>query len=162
MRALILLLFLTACSATGPEFKDVSIPVSKDSATVVIYRPKATPLFGEGGMYSVEVNGQEKCMLHNSAFLVADKLSGVVNVSSSVWSEPGTTRIKFQTRPGKISYVRMQMNDSRQATAILTGYVGLWITEGVSSQSGPFVFTLVEESQAKEELKALRLEEKCA
>ena len=161
MRIFGLLLLLSACSATGPAYKDVKIPVNSQSSAVVVYRPNATPLFGEGGLYSVDINGAGTCKLHNSSFMVANNLSGVVNITSSVWSEPGTSHITIKTMPGKISYVRMTMNDERQAIGILGGYAGVIIAEGLSSQDGPFIFTHVGEKEALNELSTLKLEEDC-
>lgn len=154
MRRLGLLLtgFLSACSAAGPVF-DRSVLENKSGATLVIYRVNAFQ--GSAGYFDIDVNGIPACKLLNASFYISERPAGDIHVSSSIWNSPGTSRIRMKAEPHHRYFVRMEMDGSKQLAGALGGLSGQLLAEGMASTGGPFIFTLLPEQQALEELKGL-------
>lgn len=148
------LLMLAGCAANGIEFNESEIPKT-NGATIVVYRPMA--YLGAGaGLYTVGVNGNDACRLHPGSFFLVNDAIGKTEVTASIWSDPGTSRIPINAKSGEIYYIKMEPNDVKQAAAMGAGLVGLLIAEGISSTSGPFIFTEIDDNQAKNELSGLK------
>lgn len=159
MRALLVLLFLTACSANGPQFGELNLSKA-DQPALVVYRP--SHLWASGNFFEIDIDGVPTCKIFNGGFYVAKNIKNkTVNVSSSMFAVPGTSRILVDIEPKKTHYVKIELNDSKQAMGIGAGLVGMLVAEGGPDPSGPFIFTLVDEDQAKRDLKSIRLEENC-
>ncbi len=152
MRHLSLLLLLAACNASGPSFNESLLSVGDDS-TVVVYRNNK--FLGAAGYFEIDVNGIPACKLHNQGFYVI-KSNGNINISSSIWNQPGTSLIQLKTVPGQAYFVRMEMDSDKQVAGGLGGIGGQMIAENVSNNAGPFVFTQVDRSTAIKELNTLK------
>lgn len=109
----------------------------------------------DAGLYGIDVNGISACKLHPGSFFIINAQKEV-NISSSVWDMPGTSNISFKIEPKKIYYVRMDSSAGKQGAGALGGLVGALVAEGITKENGPFLFTLMDEKQAKEELYNLR------
>lgn len=158
MRYLVVLFLLAACTATGPSFNEGNLPKG-NGATIVIYRPYA-PL-ALAGYFDIDINGQKTCNLYPDGFFVRSGLYKDVTISSSIFDQPGTSRIVIPTKPKHVYYVSMEINNDKQMISVFSGLIGRLATEGSSSQSGPFIFTLVDEEKAKQDLSKLRLQTTC-
>jgi hypothetical protein len=153
MRYVILLLVLAACTARGPTFNESSVPIGDNATTLVVYRP--TGFTGAATGWDVDINGATHCNLHNGAFYIDSLPLGKINISSSIWSAPGTTRLSFVGKPKTVYYVRLEADGGKAAASILAGAAGMFAAEGVSSTGGPFLLTLVEEQEAMQEIKGM-------
>ena len=152
MRYLSLLLFLSACTAVGPLY-DAS-KMSKSGA-IILYRPMM--YLGNGaGLYDVELDGKTTCRLHPGSFWVITPKGGDVTISSSIWSDPGTSKISVKTDDKRVRYVKMLPNNDKQIIGVTAGLIGLLVAEGVSESSGPFLFAEIEREQAEIELATLK------
>lgn len=157
------MLFLAGCAATGPIYNEEVVHADKNSATLVIYRPNvyAYSLQRAG----IEVNGKNECDLYTGSFFIkSDIMANEVNLSASQWSMPGTSRLRFKVEKGKIYYILMTMNYAQINAGVIGGLIGQLAVEATNDEnqaSGPYVFTLIEENMAKEQLKQIRLDEKC-
>lgn len=145
MRYVILLLVLAGCAASGPAFNEAALPVDSNS-TLVIYRPSGYT--GAAVGWDVDVNGKTHCNLHNGSFYIDSVTPGKIDLTSEIWSAPGTTRLSFIGKPRTVYYVRLEADGGKAASAILGGAAGMFIAEGVSSTGGPFLFTLVDKQEA--------------
>lgn len=155
MRYLILSLFaLSACSSVGPTYKENML----GDASIVVYRQAGVA--GIGG-WDVEFNGILACDLHGDSFFKKSIKPGIVNIASSLWGEPGTSRISVETKPNQITFIRVSPDNKKVAAAMAAGMIGRLLMEGASSTGGPFIFTQMPSKNAKEELKGLHLEESC-
>lgn len=145
MRYLLLLIALTACSATGPVYTN--------QKGIIVYRDKQ--LVGQIGSWEVESNGVHACDLHGESYFILPP-NGQTTLTASKALMPGTSQITFNADKEKTSYIRLELNKDKEAAVALSGYVGALLAEGVSSSGGPFVFTLINEQQAKQELQDLK------
>ena len=151
---LAILFTLSACSAVGPLYKN-----DLHNGQVVIYRPSGWT--GAATGWDVEINGTLHCNLHYASYFIADVPEGPVKLSSSIWSAPGTSRLSFNASPKEKYYVRLEADGAKAASTVLAGVAGMVAAEGASSTGGPFLFNVVDESNAVMELQGLRLEESC-
>lgn len=149
--AISLLLLLAACSASGPSFNEANL--KSDQATIIVYRQDR--FLGFAGYFDVDVNGKPYCKIDNAGFFVV-KSNSKTEISSSIWDQPGTSRITINAKPHDIYYVRMEMDGSKQVAGALGGLSGQLIAEGAASTGGPFLFTKVDPEIAKQELKNLK------
>lgn len=150
--------FLFGCVANGPLYKAPE-SVSREKATLIIYRPDL--FMGSAGYYEVDINNITRCKLHNNGYLIAEESPGVIEISSSIWNQPGTSRIKINAKPQEVYYVRMEMDSGKQVTGAIAGFAGQLLAEGASSTGGPFVFSLMHPDHAKGQLQTVRLESEC-
>lgn len=154
MRSLLLILLLTGCTATGPVFNEAALP-SGDQSTLVIYRPDA--YLGAGaGLYSIDINGETACRLHTGSFFVVRNAKDKIIVSSSIWSDPGTSRISVDAKPKHTYYIKMLPDNAKQVAGVAGGLAGLIAAEGISNTGGPFIFSSVDDQTAKNELSKLK------
>lgn len=152
MKKLLLLLLLSGCTANGPVFNENALPKT-DGATLIVYRDNV--YYGAFGKIAFEINGQEFCRLHNSSFYVHSGLHDKVSVTASIWDMPGTSRIVIDTKPGKVYYVKMDIDSGKQISGGLGGLPGALIAEGIAPTGGPYIFTNISPEQAKSELAGL-------
>ena len=151
MKYLLILLFLVACSANGQKFEEIRF--SEDgSPFVVIYRPFA--FSGMAVPWEVSIDGKEQCMLHNESYYVY-KGSGLLKISAQFFLAPGTSRIDVNAVRGAY-YIRMSVDGAKSVSGVIGGMGGYLVAEGMSSTGGPFIFSLIDELQAKQELSVLK------
>lgn len=153
-KLLLATLLLTACSSIGPTYQENML----NGASIVVYRQAG--IAGVGG-WDVEFNGILACDLHGDSFFRKSVKPGIVNIASSLWGEPGTSRISVEAKPNQITFIRISPDNSKVASAMAAGMIGRLLMEGVSSTGGPFIFTQMPSKEAKEELEGLHLEESC-
>lgn len=146
-------LCLSACAADGPAFKGASLPQG-DGPTVIVYRP--SEFVGSLAAYDVNINSRVACALHNHSYFVTDSYKGGISISATRFATPGTSVISIDRPKKKNYYIRMENNDGKTLAAGGAGLIGIFVAEGVSSTPGPFVFTLVEENEAINELQGLK------
>lgn len=159
MRYLLMILVLAACAGTpsGKAFEDSKIPRSKD-ATIVIYRPARA--YSDSGLAHINANGFE-CKLRNAGWFYLNDMKGNISLNATGWGEVGTSRMILQAEPGKTYFAKLVAKEERMTAAIFAGYAGILIDEAVSDVGGPFRWFLVEESQARKELRAFKQDENC-
>lgn len=154
MRYLVILLFLSACSATGPTFNGVV--VSNDKATVIVYIKSWQSGAPASIGWPVDVNGISGCSLHMNGYLSKQIDPGQITISSSVFTSPGTSRITFNANPANVYYIMIELDEMKNVAAFSGGLAGQIIAEGLSSTGGPFLLTKVDPKQAKNDLKGLK------
>lgn len=154
MKFLVLLpLLLAGCAmqASGPLF---SGPTKSEGATLILYRDNS--YYGNFGKLPFEINGEKACELHNSSFYTQSGLHGKFTISASVWDMPGTSRLMINAKGNEIYYVRWNIDSSKQVASGFGGFFGQLAAEGAANTGGPYIFTIIEPSIAKQELKNLR------
>lgn len=128
------MLALSACTASGPEYHG-------QQAKLIVYRPSS--VMGAAHAASVELNGKPLCDINVGGFAIANEGG---NLTATHWYQPGTSRINVAS-----GYVKVEQRSTWGAAA---GMVGMLAVES-ATQTGPFQFTVVPGSVAKEELKGL-------
>jgi len=137
MRAILLLLVLSACVANGPIYSEPKKP------SIIVYRPETT--IPKAGVFYIEANGVPVCNLLPLSYFVLNE--DKVTLSSSKFMMLGTSRITV-TRP---SYVRIELSPIKQFGVATGGLVG----DIATGEGGPFTFTVVEPDIARKELAGL-------
>lgn len=150
-KSLLMLPILVACAANGPVFNEANF--KSNDATIIVYRQDR--FMGFAGYFDVDVNGIPYCHVHNASFFVT-KATEKTEISSSIWNQPGTSRIFVDANPKSIYYVKMEMDGSKQVAGAMGGLGGQLIAEGAASTGGPFIFTRVDPEFAKQELAGLK------
>jgi hypothetical protein len=125
--AIILVLLIVGCSATGPTFKPESTS-NGENATVYIYRP--FQYFNAGGWPKIYVNGKEKFSLKNNGYGTVRLKPGthVIKAEGSMlftnwYPEPAS--IKLSAEANKIYYIRVTpQHDSTYATGATVSLTG--------------------------------------
>lgn len=144
MKAIILLILLTACNATGAKYTD------QMEGNLIIYRvPKA--FLDPAAIYPIDINGIPACRLGTSGYFITS-IKGRAVITASIWDEPGTSRI--EVTPGKRLFLRIDGKQSRALAGIFGGLAGR-ITQEQVEGGGPFSFVVMQEAIAKQELKGL-------
>lgn len=149
-------LALSACSVNGKIYSQK--PTEEGKTQLVIYHPSGE-LIGSiplGSGPDVKVNGQTVCGLPNSSYFIYEVEPGSVTVSSTKALAIGTSSVSFKSQPDKRYYVRITWDSDKVWAGAAGGLIGEAISEGVSSNSGPFAITLIDENVAKNELAALK------
>lgn len=142
MRYLLLLIALAACSATGPEYTG--------QKGIIVYRDDSMLFIGRA--FPIDVNGVEGCQLHNAGYAIIPK-TGEITLSSSLWDQPGTSRISLNVKDAE--YVKVSVNQGSMVAGAAAGMVGVFAHEAIEKQ-GPFIFTHMEAGQAHQELVGLK------
>lgn len=150
-------LLLAACSPQGALYSEAK-PDPK-TATVIIYRPDR--VFGAATYFYIDINGTKACSLAKGGYFTRHTPDSKMTISSSMFSVPGTSRTTLNLQRNHVYYLRMELNGAKQMGGAIGGMVGALVAEGVSDTAGPYLFTLIDEQQAKQELQGLRLEEGC-
>lgn len=155
------LLSLSACTITanGPLYNEAGIKKTKEPLIVIYKNPSA--LGAAAGMYSVDINGEERCRLHTGSFFIPQNVSGNTLISSSMFGTPGTSKLRINTEHGKTYYVRIDVDSNKESAGMGAGLIGLLVAEAASDTAGPFVISLVDPEYAKMELQKLHKEESC-
>lgn len=151
----LLMVAISGCSASGEQYSDAKIPAS----SVIVYRPGG--IIGFAGTYTVNINAEARCQLHNSSFYIDKNTGNEMQFTASRFLAPGTTKLTLHPKQGQTYYVRMEDNTAKSASVIGGGYIGMAIGDAVSDNSGPYIFTLVDPQAAKEEIKSMHLEREC-
>ena len=140
MRSLLLCsaLLVSACTASGPEYHG-------QNAKLIVYRPSS--VMGAAHSAPVEVNGQKLCDINVGGFAVSNA-TGKLTLTASQWAQPGTSRITVNAP----AYVKVEQRSTLEAA--FGGLAAMAVEESIN-QDGPFRFTVVPASVAKEELKGL-------
>lgn len=135
MRALILLMLLTACSgATGPSY------TSAPDGSVLIYHHHESS--GVGRTLPLEINGHA-CDLHNDGFIIVS--SDKVYITAAMFGRPGTSDITIPPHKETV-YVRAEVDMTKQ-WLLGFSFVGAFAGEASSDHKGPVIFTLTKEPQ---------------
>lgn len=141
-----LVLFLSACSATGPLYHDTQL------ASLVIYRPSSAIYISKD--FPVAVNGVDVCDLSNAGFTRIPVTSNQTTITGSLWNSPGTSRLTIDTSKHKTYYVKVE-GGANIMGGLIGGFIGQLGSEGVNG-SGPFDITLVPKDQALIDLKDIK------
>lgn len=154
---LIAISLLTACAAAGPAYNPTSLEQKKKGmAQVTVYWPRnvihsmRTP--------SVEVNGFEVCDMKNAGYFTKYVEPGRTIVSTTLWDRPGTSTAKFTAKANQQYFIEMNMD----AGKLSSGSLGVFLTDAISEDKGPFVMRLIEKDDALPKLKRLNLVSECA
>jgi hypothetical protein len=160
MKNLFIVLFsvlITGCAATGPGYlqttSESSIPANR--AELIFYRPSGFILSARSP--SIEISGQSSCDLPQGGFFKKNVQSGNINISTSLWDIPGTSRLNFQATAGERYAIRVSPDTGKVMSGALFGYAGLIIAEATSSRGGPFQMDLMRVESATTELSKTKM-----
>lgn len=153
MRNLLLLpLLLGACSAEGPLFDETKV-IKGNGATLIVYRP---PQYSAATADWVVHLDQKSCPLKYGSYWEVHELKGIQHITADHWGSPGTSRIALDVQSSGIHYLKIEIDGTKTAAAILGGMAGYLVAEGISSTGGPFIFIPVDSNQAKKDLQGLK------
>lgn len=137
MKYLILLL-LSACSATGSVYSEPEKPKA-DMAQIIVYHPSGEFTGSLGGSPNVKFDGQTVCSLPNGSYFTKSVSPGPLTISSTKMLSIGTSSLTLQTKPNQRYYIQITWNGSKVWSEAGAGLIGEAFTEVSSSNSGPFV-----------------------
>lgn len=143
------LLLLTSC-ASGPVYSGIA---DNQQTKVVIYR--GANLFNTWGTYWIEMNNQQICDLHDSAFVVRIVNPGQVNISSSKFGTLGTSKVNFSIKKGETVYIKMEVNGNKMFSGIFGGLIGSATNEAIDENAGPVYLGTVSKDKAHTEMQGL-------
>lgn len=162
MRYVLLLLLLSACAASGPHYYEMDksgVSASAKTSKILIYRTDQLPNFSTS--YWIEVNGEQRCDLHNASFAVIDVEPGYNTITTSRFGIVGTSRIELSTRLGEVSYVRFDQKTGRAMLGVLGGVLAGAISESAETQPGPVYLAKVSKQSAMSEMGSYNYESAC-
>lgn len=148
-----LILLLSACSATGPKFRQViaTTPVVKtDMARLYFYR---NDLFTLGGRTApITINDIAAGNCDNAGFFYVDVMPGAHRLKTELPDFPGRYILDFMAEAAKTYYLKITPRDDAIAAGLILGVVGMAIESGGSDKGGAYTLTVMDEVQAVREL----------
>ena len=143
--AMVSLLVLSGCSATGPLY-DGKVEVREGKAEIVVYRPDT---FAHGGKsYYVHLDGQEVATLKNGGYVVLE----TTPEKHTVEIKASALDLFFRTRTAEV----LLQGRERKYLRLRPAIAGAFISPNLAVVPVSLGFTNVQESQALTELQSLR------
>jgi hypothetical protein len=161
--AIVSLLLLTGCSASGPRFHETRFatqPVPADKARIIFFRVEEGPVSGPPARLEIDRVGVGG--LKNKGFLVVDAVPGEREVAADIWSDSGRFALKMNLEPQGTYYLRVSRREEHHkhmALPLLFGLVGGVAAASLSDGKGPFKIEPIEPAEAAKLLPDFRLSE---
>lgn len=145
LRILILgfsVLFLCACSATGPKYSEHQStvnPPGEGESRLVFYRESR---FMSGGVDAViSINGSKVGECGNGAYFYTDVPSGNTEISTVTKGAPGEHKIERTLEVGKQYYFEVLVNDAYVHSGAFAGLIGQSIYISNNENSCGWIFS---------------------
>lgn len=130
-------LLLSACGSTKAlDFGQVSAPLAKGQARIVVSRDESLLFVGAGA--PVEINGQKVETLGRGGSVVKDVAAGKTNITVRVTSAPGQFVVLFDAKAGKTYRFMVIPKTDALLLGSAFGIVGDAVHAQISDTSGYF------------------------
>lgn len=147
------LLWLAACSASGPEYSGLSSVSSPKVGRIVMYREDS--IYDITQTFWVEADGKQICSLHNASYFVKEVTPGNHYITSSRFMAIGTSKMPLTVKAGETVYAKMEVSGSRAMGGIFGGVLANTVQETITENAGPVYLGTVSKDKAQAEMQGL-------